>query len=158
MTATTAQDRADIIEAATRVFWYIDIRDWESFTGTFAEQVTLDYSSIWGGEPATVTSAQIRADWEQLIGAFDATQHLLGNHLVTVDGDHAELTAVFQAVHILANPFGSPRWTLGGTYRVGLERVAGEWKVNGLTMTATWADGNKDILAIASGGQRPDAA
>ncbi|MFE3056469.1 nuclear transport factor 2 family protein [Nocardia sp. NPDC059239] len=94
----TAQQRADIIDAATRLFWFIDIRDWDAFPGVFADQVTLDYSSIWGGEPATVTPVQIRADWEKLIGGFDATQHLLGNHLVAVDGDRAELTAVFQAV------------------------------------------------------------
>ncbi|BAW06928.1 nuclear transport factor 2 family protein [Nocardia seriolae] len=124
MTAT-AQQRADIIEAATRLFWYIDIRDWETFPSVFADEVTLDYSSIWGGEPSTVTPELIRADWEKFIGSFDATQHLLGNHLVTVDGDRAELTAVFQAVHFLANRFGSPRWTLGGLYRIGLHLVEG---------------------------------
>ncbi|MFE3188089.1 nuclear transport factor 2 family protein [Nocardia sp. NPDC059240] len=154
----TAQQRADIIEAVTRLFWYIDIKDWDSFPSVFADEVTLDYSSVWGGGPATVAPAQIRADWEKLIGSFDATQHLLGNHLVSVDGDHAELTAVFQAVHILANPLGSPRWTLGGTYRIGLELVDGDWKVDYMLMTAQWADGNKDIMNIASGGQRPEAA
>ncbi|MFD7841781.1 nuclear transport factor 2 family protein [Nocardia sp. NPDC059764] len=101
---------------------------------------------------------QIRPDWEKLIGAFDATQHLLGNHLVTVDGDRAELTAVFQAVHLLANPLGSPRWTLGGTYRIGLRLVVGAWKVEAMVMTAQWADGNKDIMNLVSGGQRPTAA
>ncbi|MEU1430219.1 nuclear transport factor 2 family protein [Nocardia sp. NPDC005746] len=157
MTAT-AQQRADIIEAVTRLFWFIDIRDWDAFPGVFADVVTLDYSSVWGGEPATVNPGRIRADWESLIGAFDATQHLLGNHLVTVDGDRAELTAVFQAVHLLANPLGSPRWTLGGTYRIGLRLVAGVWKVEAMVMTAQWADGNKDIMNLASGGQRPTAA
>ncbi|GAB0104005.1 hypothetical protein JMUB6875_29790 [Nocardia sp. JMUB6875] len=154
----TAQQRAEIIEAATRLFWYIDIRDWDTFPSVFADEVTLDYSSIWGGEPSTVTPAQIRADWEKLIGAFDATQHLLGNHLVTVDGDRAELTAVFQAIHFLANRFGSPRWTLGGTYRIGLHLVDGDWKIDTVVMTAQWADGNKDILMIVSGGERPEAA
>ncbi|WP_162958662.1 nuclear transport factor 2 family protein [Nocardia yunnanensis] len=120
--------------------------------------MTLDYSSIWGGEPATVTPARIRQDWEKLIGDFDATQHLLGNHLVTVDGERAELTAVFQAIHLLANRFGSPRWTLCGTYRIGLRLVEGAWKIDTVVMTAQWADGNKDILAIVSGGQRPEAA
>ncbi|MFI6369062.1 nuclear transport factor 2 family protein [Nocardia sp. NPDC050630] len=73
--------RADIVDTATRMFWYIDIRDWDSFTGLFANLVTLDYSSIWGGEPATVAPDAIRADWSKLLGAFDATQHLIGNHL-----------------------------------------------------------------------------
>lgn len=156
--SASAQQRADIIEAATRLFWFIDIRDWDAFPGVFADEVTLDYSSVWGGEPARVTPGQIRADWEKLIGAFDATQHLLGNHLVTIDGDRAELTAVFQAVHILANPLGSPRWTLGGTYRIGLRLADCEWKVDSMVMIAQWADGNKDIMNLVSGGQRPTAA
>lgn len=109
---TTAQDRADVIDTATRLMWYLDTRDWATFPMVFADEVTLDYSSIWGGEPSTVSRAQIHADWSTLLGRFDATQHLLGNHLVTVDGDHAVLTAVFQATHILTNPFGSPRWTM----------------------------------------------
>ncbi|QXV55745.1 nuclear transport factor 2 family protein [Amycolatopsis sp. TNS106] len=154
----SAQDRCAIINAATMMMWYIDTRDWDRFPEVFAESVTLDYSGIWGGEPAQVTPAQIQAEWSRLLNAFDATQHLLGNHLVTVDDDSAVLTAVFQAVHLLTNPFGSPRWTLGGTYRIGLTRTGGGWRIHELVMTATWADGNKDILTIASGGIRPAAA
>lgn len=157
MTAT-AQQRADIIDAATRLFWYIDIRDWNTFESVFADEVTLDYSSVWGGSPAVATPGQIRADWEKLLSPFHATQHLLGNHLVTVDGERGELTAVFQAVHVLPNPLGSPRWTLGGTYRIGVVLIENVWKISTVTMTATWADGNKDIMTIASGGQRPAAA
>jgi SnoaL-like domain len=147
---TTAQQRADVIEAATLMFWYVDIRDWDAFPGVFADRVILDYTAIWGGEPATSTPGQIRTDWSKLLGAFDATQHLLGNHLVTVDGDHAELTAVFQAIHLLANRFGSPRWTLGGTYRIGLAYVDNRWLIDTVVMTPTWADGNKDILTTAA--------
>ena len=147
---TTAQQRADVIEAATRMFWYVDIRDWDAFPRVFADRVMLDYTAIWGGEPATTTPGQIRTDWSKLLGAFDATQHLLGNHLVTVDGDRAELTAVFQAIHLLANRFGSPRWTLGGTYRIGLAHVDNQWLIDTVIMTPTWADGNKDILTTAA--------
>ncbi|WP_327141743.1 nuclear transport factor 2 family protein [Nocardia sp. NBC_01327] len=155
---TSAQDRADVIDTATAMMWYIDIRDWDAFTTVFAEDVRLDYTAIWGGDPSHATPAQIHADWSRLLGAFDATQHLLGNHLVTVDGDTAVLTAVFQAVHILANPLGSPRWTLGGTYRFGLTRIDGAWRINDIAMTPTWSDGNKDVLTLASGGIRPQAA
>ncbi|WP_406276212.1 nuclear transport factor 2 family protein [Nocardia sp. NBC_00881] len=149
---TTAQQRADAIEAATRMFWYIDTRDWDAFPSVFADRVVLDYTAIWGGEPVTATPDQIRSDWSQLLGAFDATQHLLGNHLVRVDGDRAELTAVFQAIHLLANRFGSPRWTLGGTYRIGLANIDDCWLIDNVAMTPTWADGNKEILTLAAAG------
>lgn len=56
-----------------------------------------------------------------------------------------------------ANSLGSPRWTLGGTYRIGLRLVTGAWKVEVMVMTAQWADGDKDITYLVSGGQRPTA-
>ncbi|MBF6175188.1 nuclear transport factor 2 family protein [Nocardia blacklockiae] len=149
---STAQQRADVIEAATRMFWYIDTGDWDEFPSVFADQVVLDYTAIWGGEPVTATPDGIRRDWSTLLGAFDATQHLLGNHLVHVDGHHAELTAVFQAIHLLANRFGSPRWTLGGTYRIGLTDTGNGWLIDTVVMTPTWADGNKEVLTLAAAG------
>lgn len=150
MTTTTLEDRFAIIDTATRMMWNVDIRDWDAFATVFADNVTLDFTSLWGGDPQQATPQEVTKTWSALLGAFDATQHLLGNHLVTVDGDTGVLTAVFQATHRLANPFGSPLWTLGGTYRIGLTRLEGTWKINNVVMTATWAEGNKDILALAA--------
>lgn len=59
-------------------------------------------------------------------------------------------TASFQATHRLANPFGTPLWTLGGTYRFDLVRSGAAWKISGIVMTATWADGNKDLMGRAA--------
>jgi hypothetical protein len=145
-----AQDRTDIIEAVTRLFWYVDVCDWNALPTVFADPVVLDYTKIWGGEPMVRTPEQVGEEWSKLLGAFDATQHLLGNHLVRVDGDRATLTAVFQAIHLMANLLGSPRWTLGGTYHIGLARTANDWLVDTVVMTPTWADGNKDILTQAA--------
>ncbi|MEV8636633.1 nuclear transport factor 2 family protein [Streptosporangium sp. NPDC051023] len=95
----------------------------------FADSVTLDYTSLNGGEPAVLTPVQIVEAWSGLLGAFDATQHLITNHLVTVDGDTAVCTASFQATHRLPDPFGSSLWTLGSTYRFGLVRSDGAWRL-----------------------------
>ncbi|MFI6294179.1 nuclear transport factor 2 family protein [Nonomuraea sp. NPDC050790] len=140
-----------IIETCTRMAWHSDQREWNRLAEVFADSVTLDYTSLNGGEPATLTPAQIVEAWSGLLGAFDATQHLITNHLVTVEDGTAVCTASFQATHRLANPHGSPLWTLGGTYRFDLVRSGGGWKISGVVMTATWADGNKDLLAPAAG-------
>ncbi|MBB5080451.1 nuclear transport factor 2 family protein [Nonomuraea endophytica] len=148
---STTEDRLAIIETCTRMAWHTDQREWERLAEVFADSVTLDYTSLNGGEPAVLTPAQIVGAWSGLLGAFDATQHLVTNHLVTVDDNTAVCTASFQATHRLANPYGSPLWTLGGTYRFDLVRSDSAWKINGVVMTATWADGNKDLLALAAG-------
>jgi SnoaL-like domain len=87
------------------------------------------------------------------LGGLEATQHLQGNHLVDSADAHATCTACFQATHILANPYGSPRRTLGGNYRFELIRTADGWRISAMTMTAVWADGNQQIMTIAA---RPD--
>ncbi|HEX6352172.1 nuclear transport factor 2 family protein [Actinophytocola sp.] len=147
-------DRLAVIEVCTRMGWHADQREWAELRGVFADQVALDYTSLNGGEPATVTPDQIADAWSTVLGGFDATQHLITNHLVTVTGDTAVCTASFQATHRLANPFGSPLWTLGGTYRFDLVRNGGSWRIAGVVMTTTWADGNKDLTALAAEARR----
>ncbi|MDP9861905.1 MULTISPECIES: nuclear transport factor 2 family protein [Streptosporangium] len=145
------EDRLAIIEVCTRMGWHADQREWDRLRTIFSDTVTLDYTSLNGGEPAALTPEQIVGAWSVVLGGFDATQHLITNHLVAVDGDTAVCTASFQATHRLANPFGSPLWTLGGTYRFDLVRADGDWRISGVVMTATWADGNKDLMALAAG-------
>ncbi|WP_242905195.1 nuclear transport factor 2 family protein [Actinomadura terrae] len=150
---STTEDRLAIIETCTRLAWHADQREWDRLSEIFTDAVTLDYTSLNGGEPAVLTPAQIIDAWSGTLGAFEATQHLITNHLVTVDGDTAVCTAAFQATHRLADPFGSPLWTLGGNYRFDLVRTDGAWRIGGLVMTATWADGNRNLTALAAGEQ-----
>lgn len=146
---STVEDRLEIVEVCTRMAWHADRREWHLLKAVFADEVVLDYTSLNGGEPATLTPEQIAAAWSRVLGGFDATQHLVTNHLVTLDGDIAVCTAAFQATHRLASTFGSSLWTLGGTYRFDLVRGGDSWKISGVVMTATWADGNKELMTLA---------
>ncbi|WP_280447570.1 nuclear transport factor 2 family protein [Nocardia cyriacigeorgica] len=139
-------DRLDVVDTCTRMAWHADHREWDALATVFADAVRLDYTSLNGGEPVTVTPAQIVAAWRETLGGFDATQHLLGNHLVTVDGDRAVCTASFQATHRKSDAVGACLWTLGGTYRFDLVRAGGAWQISGVVMTATWGDGNRALL------------
>jgi hypothetical protein len=141
----------DVIAVCTRMAWHADHREWDALAGVFADKVLLDYTSLNGGEPVVLTPEQIVSAWAGVLGGFDATQHLITNHLVTVDGAKAVCTAEFQATHYLADPHGSPLWTLGGDYRFDLARTAGGWRITGLVMTARWAEGNQHLMTIAAG-------
>ncbi|MFE9751067.1 nuclear transport factor 2 family protein [Saccharothrix saharensis] len=144
-------ERHAVVEVCTRMAWHADQREWAALRALFADEVRLDYTSLNGGEPAVLSPAQVVDAWSRVLGGFDATQHLTANHLVTLDGDTAVCTASFQATHRLADPFGAPLWTLGGTYRFDLVRVAGGWRIRGVVMTAQWADGNRELSAKAAG-------
>ncbi|MEU4396578.1 nuclear transport factor 2 family protein [Kribbella sp. NPDC023855] len=133
-------DRFDIIDTCTRMAWYADHREWPRLAEVFADQVTLDYTSLNGGEPVVLTPEQIIAGWQEGLGVYAATQHLVGNHLVTVDGDSAVCTASFQATH--RKPDDS-LWTLGGTYRFDLVRTGDGWRISGVVMSTVWSDGTR---------------
>lgn len=147
---SSAEDRLDVIETCTRMLWYVDLRQWDALPAVLAEKVALDYTSLFGGEPATRAREQIIADWSAGLGHLKATQHMIGNRLAEVRGDEAVMTAHFQATHVLPVPHGSPTWTLGGRYRFDLARTtrpeAAGWHITGLVMTALWADGNQQIM------------
>ncbi|WP_199487779.1 nuclear transport factor 2 family protein [Actinomadura spongiicola] len=144
-------DRLAIIEACTRMAWYADQRELNRLGEVFADSVTLDFTSSHGGVPVTLTPAQIVEVWAGLLGAFDATHHLVTNHLVTLEGDSAVCAAAFHATHRLSDPSGGPLWTQGGTYQFDLVRVEGVWKIAGVVMAATWADGNRNLMSLAAG-------
>ncbi len=142
-------ERQAVVNVCTRMALHVDRREWQMLKEVFADEVRMDYTSLNGGEPAVLTPQQIVDAWSQMLGEFDATQHLVANHLVTIEGDTAVCTASFHATHRLAHPFGASLWTLGGTYRFDLLRAEGGWKISGVVMTALWGDGNQELMALA---------
>ena len=125
----------------------------------FADDVELDYTSLTGTDPDRLSPQQVVDGWAAGLGGLTATQHLVANHLVDVQrqdpqagqvGDTAACTASFQATHLLPNATGGPTWTLGGHYRYTLHRTAAGWRITGVTMTADWATGNQQVMALAA--------
>ncbi|QGV78562.1 nuclear transport factor 2 family protein [Streptomyces ficellus] len=147
---STTADRLDVIDTCTRMGWYTDQRDWDALERVFTDEVRLDYTSLNGGEPAVLPAKDLVAAWSGLLGSFTATQHVFSNFLVDLDGDAAVCTAMFQATHRMPNEHGGPLWTLGGHYRFGLVRGGDGWRVADVVMTATWADGNQQLLTLAA--------
>ncbi|KAL1981739.1 hypothetical protein VTN96DRAFT_2296 [Rasamsonia emersonii] len=83
MTTTTYQvtdyllDRANIHDTVTRFALTIDLHDWTQLaTDVLADQVIIDYTSMFGGEPQRVTPSELAAQWKPLVEGMDATQHV----------------------------------------------------------------------------------
>ncbi|MEV0522000.1 nuclear transport factor 2 family protein [Streptomyces sp. NPDC050439] len=146
-----SEARNEVVETCTRMAVHADRREWELLHGLFADKVLLDYTSLNGGDPVQLTPQQIVDAWSATLSGYDTTQHLIANHLVRIDGNHAVCTASFQATHRLATPYGAPLWTLGGDYRWELTRADTRWLIDSVTMTATWGDGNEGLPARAAG-------
>jgi hypothetical protein len=158
MTTTTSQsatteteDRLAILELIGNLALLLDARDWDSLEGLFADTVQYDRTSLFGGEPETLSPAQLVEGYRQALGGLDALHHLITGHVINLAGDSATCSANMQGTHVLANTSGGPIWTVGGRHDYKLTRTADGWKIAGLTFTIQWATGNMHIIALAAG-------
>ena len=113
--------------------------------------VDRDYSSLTGSGPDRLDARKLVVEeWVPVLGARDATQHLIGLPVVLSNGDHATATAHFQTQHVLATTDGGDRWTLGGRYDFELRRESGGGRISGVTMTVLWSEGNQRVMSRAA--------
>jgi hypothetical protein len=161
MTATSAnlalernsealQHRLEIMELTSSLLLLIDAREWAAAEELFTDRVNVDYTSLNGGEPQTVSPAGLVGGWRQMLDHLEATQHLQGNHVISVDGDEATCATNVQGTHVLPNATGGHIWTVGGRYDFRLTRTPSGWRISAMTLAVKWATGNQHIMALAA--------
>ncbi|MBD2534655.1 nuclear transport factor 2 family protein [Nostoc flagelliforme FACHB-838] len=137
-------DRTEIIDAVNIIGMGADLRDWKACRAAFADKVFTDYTSLNGGTSNTVVADTLVAGWADFFSkTFKATQHMITNHAVIVNGDKATCTSNFRAHHVYLDGKSGKTWTLGGFYNHGLTRINGHWKVTQMKMTWTYEEGNR---------------
>ena len=95
-----------------------------------------------------LTGASTIADFcRKALEGLDATQHLIGNTMIDLDGDRATSTCYFQAQHVFVGDKGGDTYIVAGTYHDVLERQRGTWRIAHRTLTPTWLQGNPDVFA-----------
>ncbi|MEM7596034.1 MAG: nuclear transport factor 2 family protein [Cyanobacteria bacterium P01_A01_bin.83] len=141
-------DKIEIIELINRFGMSIDLRDWSSFRSLFVEQVKFDYSSI--GEVAGILSADDIADTaRQDLGGFQATQHLITNHLIEIENNTANAHAHVRAIHFLPNKAKDPVLEMGGYYSAGFTLINSHWKIKSWKFDLLWSSGDLELFELA---------
>ena len=135
-------DRTRVIERVTEFFVATDARDWERLERLMTDPVVLDMTSLAGGNPATVTPAQVGAGWRDGLAAIDHVHHQVGNFLVKVTGDEATLRCYGLAFHHRAISSPDNLRTFVGSYDVELRRMADEWKISLFRFKVSFVTGN----------------
>jgi hypothetical protein len=149
-TALESADRLAILDLVNAFGLCADARQWDDLEALLNTPVTADYTSLNGCRPVTISPGELVVGWRNLLGNLKATQHMIANHHIVINGDHATCAANVQATHVLPNPSGDPTWTLGGRYDFLLERTANGWRIASLTLTVQWATGNQQIMQLAA--------
>ena len=146
-TAALAEQQTDISTAITDIAAGADRHDWTRVRDAFADTITTDYTSLWGGDPVTQPADELVAGWSAFLPGFDATHHMVTNHTIASLSDtSATAQADFTATHRLDDGL----WVLGGRYDYELEKSDDRWVVTSMTMTAIWESGDRGLVALAS--------
>jgi 3-phenylpropionate/cinnamic acid dioxygenase small subunit len=142
-------DRAAISDVQLRYATGLDMRDWATFRSCFADEIEVDFTSVFGGSPRKVSADRWTEAARRTVGGLAATQHMITNHVITVDRDEATCVAYVQAQHYLPNDKGDSTQTMGGYYTNRLVRTPHDWRIRACKLTLTWTTGNWHIFELA---------
>lgn len=141
LSQTSVEDELAIIRVANAIDAAVDRKDWAKARGFFADQIRVDFTSLSGGEPATIKSDDLINGWTSNLGSRKTSFHLRGNHLVEVEGDRGTIYSHAYAWNRLEGQ-GDPLWEVWGHYTYDLIRTPAGWKVTSFTFVKTHERGN----------------
>ncbi len=154
-------DRDAVIQRSFAYATGVDRRDWALYADCFTDPCEFDFSS-WNSRPPSMIGA---AEWAEIVrgtnGNFDATQHMMSNHVITfTSADEAvgvnELIAQHWFSASSMADFGRAdevSWcTLGGHYTNRYLRCPdGAWRIARCQLDVRWTTGNPDVFTLARG-------
>ena len=101
-----------------------------------------------------------------IMGTMDQTMHIIGNVLMTIRGDQADVEAYFYGIHRITLPEGGKSDVIGaGRYVDTFQKRGDEWRVLRRMVVTDWfrqypdsADWSAGMLGIPiePGGRKPD--
>ncbi|MBW8784402.1 MAG: nuclear transport factor 2 family protein [Novosphingobium sp.] len=118
--------RDEIVRLVNRYDFAVDTRRWELFDRIFTTDVEADFSAAAHRRDRP----QFKTDFAAFHDPFDSTQHIMANHLVSVDGDVAQ-----------AFTYGSCR----------LVRTGLGWRIRKRVCRVVWFTGNPFVNETIAG-------
>lgn len=138
MNQSATTDEFEVWQLTTRYAVALDNHDWEALDEVFGDDGVMDFAHI-GEVRGWRAIAEVCA---QALEPLDASQHLLGSHVVAIDGDAGTVQCYFQAQHVREGG----QYVVAGTYRDDVRRTPAGWRVTRRKQTVTWSSGDPSVL------------
>jgi len=138
----TAADTLAVIEILNTYADALDRREWSTLDTVFTPEVAADYNGAHVIEGRTDVVAMIRT-YLDLCGP---TQHLLGNHRVTVNGDTATASVKMRVHHIGTGTRSTLTYECFGWYHAEALRTVDGWRVANWRQEVTAELGTQEVF------------
>lgn len=135
-------DERDIINLATRYCWALDRHEFDELRTIFLPDA---FARL--GETDCQGINAILARIRSALTRLDASQHLVGSHVVDLDGDRAHHRCYLQAQHVLHGAEAGELWMVAGVYEDECVRTPEGWRIERRILSRIWTDGNPDVAA-----------
>lgn len=145
MTAMIDIEEASVRQTVLAIPTLVDIRAFDAIPPLFADQVMLDYTSMFGGAPQNLSGHDVVAGWCALVPGFDATWHQLGPiDVKQLSSDAAFARCSVDARHWLRGAL----WRPIGQYVFVLTR-AERWRVRAMRLELEKELGDRGLVEAA---------
>lgn len=134
-----------VISVVSSIPLAVDLARYDLAEAAFAPQIVIDYTSLWGGTPNTMTPAELMTAWRGIVPGFTATWHELSNVKAKVSGTRASATADVDGRHWIDGQL----WRPVGHYTWDLEKQNNQWKVTRMVFTMTQEIGDRKLAHLA---------
>jgi SnoaL-like protein len=138
-------ERTEIIQLVNSIFDTVDAKDWNTVEALFDAAVKVDFTSLDGGAPATITNRQLVDGWRQGLHDQKKSFHMVGHYRVAVDRDVATAAVKGYAYNVLDAELGGGMWEVWGAYEISFRRTPAGWKAAGLTLSAWHTRGDGSV-------------
>jgi hypothetical protein len=129
-----------------RIAHTIDTRRWADLRDLYGDEVTTDYTSLFGGEVQRQAADALIAGWRAMLGSLDATQHLVGPIDVRLEGDRATAECHVRGYHVRRGAPGGDVWVVAGQWVIGAVERSGRWRVTTMILRTFYETGSRGVL------------
>ncbi|WP_280419621.1 nuclear transport factor 2 family protein [Nocardia carnea] len=120
-------DRDAIADTVNRYTYALDERNWPRLDEVFAPDAVARYGAA--AAPAVRGRPEIVAMIRSFLDRCGPSQHLLGNHVIDIDGDTATSICKARVLHIGAGENSNLTYECVGVYRDRLTRTEQGWRI-----------------------------
>ncbi len=136
-------EKQKIIDLTIAYTWIIDHGPRDNLKEIFTDDAVfiIDVRHLNGID-------EIMGKIERTLGGLSASQHIISNHQVIVDGKNATCRCYLHAQHTLHGTEGGDNYIMAGRYIDKLSQVDDEWRITERRLILDWVEGNPNVLGF----------